>query len=62
MAVYRYSGIKALYGIMSMWYYVPRPVTKRVHWVQLHHQLHRQLHHHPVVPLALRFAPYVLRV
>ena len=29
---------------------VPRPVTRRVHWVQLHHQLHQQLHHHPVTP------------
>ena len=31
-------------------YSVPRPVTRRVHWMQLHHQLHRQLHHHPVAP------------
>ena len=32
---------------------VPRPVTRRVHWVQLHHQLHQQLDHHPVAPFGV---------
>ena len=38
-----------------------RPVTRRVHWVQLHHQLH----HHPVAPFGASLCTlcmYILRV